>query len=265
MRLGLLDARINYAIVFDEIERDYDGTLSQHYWPNEGRKWDWIVRGSASVPTIPFSLEQLRLSRDYGGQDNPRYIDSVDEQMILPHVLWALASKPNPQLQRTPTRMIAEIFGKERALGAIFNHDRLELLDPRPPHQVITTRYERNPMLGESLKSYYSHRCQVCGHEFRDMFDLDYAEAHHIHRLGDGGPDVSSNIVVLCPNHHRIIHASNARFDADSLAFEYPNGLHESLILPDHLALSRDRGPAPRVLQQPLQLAAETKGQYQTE
>ena len=31
-----------------------------------------------------------------------------------------------------------------------------------------------------------------------------YAEAHHIHTLGDepAGPDVKENILTLCPNHH---------------------------------------------------------------
>jgi hypothetical protein len=49
-----------------------------------------------------------------------------------------------------------------------------------------------------------------------------------------GGPDISGNIVVICPNHHRIIHATNAYFDRRSLTYEYPNGLREPLISPDH-------------------------------
>jgi 5-methylcytosine-specific restriction enzyme A len=40
--------------------------------------------------------------------------------------------------------------------------------------------------------------------------------------------------VVICPNHHRIIHATNAYFDRRSLTYEYPNGLREPLISPDH-------------------------------
>jgi hypothetical protein len=49
-----------------------------------------------------------------------------------------------------------------------------------------------------------------------------------------GGPDVSGNIVVICPNHHHIIHATDARCDRQSLTYEYPNGLRELLIRPDH-------------------------------
>ena len=261
--IGKVQERINFAIVFDHLERDYDGSISRHYWPDEGMTWEWIVIGSASVPTIPFSLPDLRLTKDYSGQVTQRYIDPVDEIKVLPFIQWALASRPQPDLQLTPPRLIADRFGKERALSAIFNHDHLELLNPQPARQVFTTRYERNPLLGESLKSYYRHRCQVCGHEFQDMYDVEYAEAHHIHRLSDGGPDISSNIVVLCPNHHRVVHAANARFDSRSLSFGYPNGLIEPLVLPDHLAMSRDRTFGPSAMPRQMKLAAEVRETYQ--
>ena len=50
------------------------------HWPRENRTWPWIVYGSATVPTIPFSLEDLDLSMDYDGQINPRYIEPRDER-----------------------------------------------------------------------------------------------------------------------------------------------------------------------------------------
>jgi hypothetical protein len=65
-------------------------------------------------------------------------------------------------------------------------------------------------------------------------YGVAFSETHHIQYLSQGGPDVSGNIVVLCPNHHRIVHATDARFNRQSLAYEYPNGLCEPLILPDH-------------------------------
>lgn len=266
LRLGLTNARINYAIVFDRLERDYDGTLSREFWPNEGRTWNWIVYGSASVPTVPFSLDRLRLSRSYSGQDTQRFIEPADEELISPYIQWALASTPQPNLQITPPSSIADKFGREPVLSAIFNHDHLELLNPVPAHKIITTRYERNPLLGETLKSYYGHRCQVCGREFRNTYDVDYAEAHHIHRLSDGGPDVSGNIVVLCPNHHRVVHAAGARFDSGAMTFDFPNGLRESLLLPDHLQRSRDRNIWPRAFEQPqLKLVAESSEQYHSD
>lgn len=43
-------ARINFALIFDHLERDHDGSISRAHWPAEQRVWDWIVYGSATVP-----------------------------------------------------------------------------------------------------------------------------------------------------------------------------------------------------------------------
>lgn len=41
-------------------------------------------------------------------------------------------------------------------------------------------------------------------------------------------------MAVVCLNHHRVIHATDARFNRGTLTYEYPNGLREPLLLPDH-------------------------------
>jgi hypothetical protein len=68
-RLGKLHSRVDFALVFERLERDYDGTISRLHWPRENRTWPWIVYGSATVPTIPFSPEDLDLSM--GTRDRP--------------------------------------------------------------------------------------------------------------------------------------------------------------------------------------------------
>ncbi len=258
-----LRTRVDFALVFDRIERDIDGTISRFHWPNEGRTWDWIVYGSMTVPTVPFSLEDLGLSRRYDGQDNARRIDPVDEVRIQPFIQWSLAESPRPELQIIPAGRISEQFDRARILAAVRNHDRIALVrderlhsiaEPVPPydHSLASggdlapllaeeLRYRRNPSLADTLKSYYHYRCQVCGHDFEPRYGQSIAESHHIQYLSQGGPDVSPNIVVLCPNHHRVIHMTNARFDHDRLAYDYPNGLRERLILPDHLERQHER------------------------
>lgn len=44
-------------------------------------------------------------------------------------------------------------------------------------------------------------QCQV--HHHRSYVPLD---DHHLHPLGEGGPDEPHNIIVVCPNAHRRIH-----------------------------------------------------------
>ena len=233
-RLGKLDSRIDFALVFDHLEPDYAGTISRLHWPKEDRTWPWIVYGSATVPTIPFSLEKLGLSMSYEGQTNPRYIEPRDEQLIKPLIQWSLAEVPKPSLQVVPVSRVAEKFGTQRTLSAIYNHDRIAVLHPVPKRIVTAEEFVRNPFLAESLKAYYENRCQVCGKDFLPDYGVAFSETHHIQYLALGGPDISGNIVVLCPNHHRIIHATDAHFNRQSLIYEYPNGLREALIRPDH-------------------------------
>lgn len=252
-----LHSRVDFALVFDRIEPDPDGLVSRAHWPNEGRTWKWIVYGQMTVPTIPFSLEDLNLSRSYTGQDNARRIDPVDEEKILPFIQWALAERPRPDLQIVPAGRISDEFDRRRILDAIRNHDRIAFTKDDRTRQaaeqspafiagheydsdlatllVEETRYRRNPALADTLKSYYRYRCQVCGHDFEPRYGYSIAEGHHIQYLSQGGPDVSRNIVVLCPNHHRVVHTAHAQFNHSELAYEYPNGLRERLMLPDHL------------------------------
>ena len=123
-RLGKLHSRIDFALVFDHLEPDYDGMISRLHWPKEHRVWPWIVYGSATVPTIPFSLEDLDLSMDYDGQTNPRYIEPRDERLIRPYIQWSLAEVPKATLQSVPASQVAQRF----RTGA----DALGDLQPRP-------------------------------------------------------------------------------------------------------------------------------------
>ena len=141
---------------------------------------------------------------------------------------------PKPTLQLVPASRVAQEFGPQRALSAVYNHDRIAVLHAVPRRTVNVEEFVRNQFLADSLKSYYEHRCQICGKDFYPDYGVAFSETHHIEYLAQGGPDVSGNIVVICPNHHRTIHATNAHFDRQSLIYEYPNGLREPLIRPDH-------------------------------
>lgn len=236
-RLGKLHSRIDFALVFNHLEEDVNGSISRAHWPHENRTWRWIVHCSATVPTIPFSLEDLPLAETdkYAGQANPRYLLPQDEQLVLPYIRWSLAEQPVPYFETIPTAQMVQKFGHQKTLSAIYNHDQIAILKPVPTRQVTTEEFIRNPWLAESLKVYYGHRCQICSKSFLPDYGVDLAEIHHVHYLARGGPDVSSNIVVVCPNHHRVIHATDAHFNRQSLTYEYPNGFREALVLPDHL------------------------------
>ena len=100
--------------------------------------------------------------------------------------------------------------------------------------QIIKVR-RLDRAIGENLKLFYNYKCQICGDNFSNKYNCTIAEAHHIDFFVKSLNNDASNITVLCPNHHRIIHKVNPTFKRESLAFLYPNGFEERLALNKHL------------------------------
>jgi len=63
--------------------------------------------------------------------------------------------------------------------------------------------YRRNPALSSMLKQKRKDKCQICSTTFKVESGF-FCDTHHLLPLRAGGLDVSDNILVLCPNHHRI-------------------------------------------------------------
>ncbi len=88
----------------------------------------------------------------------------------------------------------------------------------------------------ENLKVLYGFRCQVCGQLVAEKYGGTVIDAHHVDPFTSSLNNNYDNIVVLCPNHHRIVHACHPEFiRCDIPAFLYPNGLRESLLIDKHL------------------------------
>mgnify|MGYP002707584737 FL=1 len=89
------------------------------------------------------------------------------------------------------------------------------------------------------LKRIYAYRCQICGVNIGSDYGTNIAEAHHINYFSKSIDNSSDNIVILCPNHHSLIHKLNPQFDYQKLQYVYPNGKVDKLILDLHLAKDR--------------------------
>ncbi|MDM8555811.1 hypothetical protein QUF75_13855, partial [Desulfococcaceae bacterium HSG7] len=59
--------------------------------------------------------------------------------------------------------------------------------------------------------------------------------AHHIQSFTTSLTNNSDNIMIICPNHHRLIHKVKPTFDKTNLMILYQNGYKEKLILNHHL------------------------------
>lgn len=94
-----------------------------------------------------------------------------------------------------------------------------------------------NRKISESLKLLYSFQCQICGNCIGEEYSTYVAETHHIDYFIHSLNNDSDNQLVLCPNHHRIIHNTNPIFIRSKLIYEYPNGLKQRLLINKHIRL----------------------------
>ncbi|MDO4493352.1 MAG: HNH endonuclease [Clostridia bacterium] len=92
-----------------------------------------------------------------------------------------------------------------------------------------------NKSIGDALKKHYVYRCQICGAPIGSAYGAHIAEAHHIRYFTKSQNNDAENILICCPNHHRIIHATNPVFDFGTQTYTYPNGYSEGLLLNDHI------------------------------
>ena len=86
--------------------------------------------------------------------------------------------------------------------------------------QLVKIR-KLNRKIGEKLKLLYGFRCQLCGKLIGEEFGLHVVEAHHIDYFVNSLNNDSNNQLIVCPNHHSIIHDANPTFDRRRLLYIY--------------------------------------------
>jgi hypothetical protein len=89
--------------------------------------------------------------------------------------------------------------------------------------------------IGDNLKRLYDYKCQICGLFIGEAYSATVIHTHHIEYFSVSLNNNADNIMVICPNHHGIIHTANPIFNRDKKVFTYPNGLVEELKLNLHL------------------------------
>jgi hypothetical protein len=216
--------RIRFALVFDRIVEDF-GSQSEVIW---GKHWKYLLYGSEVIPTIPFSLPDVPgISKDYAGQTQCLFIEPQDEALVLPYLKIEEEEEPGVRIEK---------FGAYPILKQLSAYDRIALVRGKPePVPGTRDQYPRDPWLARTLKDFYRCRCQICETDFKPKYDQPFSQTHHIKALGESGFDVSKNVLVLCPNHHAIIHKTHPDFDRSRLIYTYPNGYEEAVTLKEHL------------------------------
>ena len=135
-----------------------------------------------------------------------------------------------------------ESTNDNEALSADTPEDALEnILNAKDPSATIRIKVGNNKVriyktsIIKQLKKIYDGKCQLCGCRPFDSVDEDICEAHHIEYFSSSKNNDSANIIILCPNHHRLIHKLNPHYDADQQVFVYPDGRTEDIKINYHL------------------------------
>lgn len=134
-----------------------------------------------------------------------------------------------------------EIIEGGTGLLEIVNRDHIGPSEAR--RQLLLATSARDRQLVRDLHDLYRGRCQLCAFDSPVVYNVSSAEAHHVVYLSRGGEDSLENMILLCPNHHTVIHRADATFDYATHLFTFPNGRAEPLCLNTHLAR---RTPAAR-------------------
>lgn len=101
-----------------------------------------------------------------------------------------------------------------------------------PRYETTVSRLIRDTAVTRRVKSLYKHRCQVCDVQLQAPTGL-YAEAAHIMPLGAPhyGPDITGNVLCLCPNHHVLFDLGAFAVADDFVLIGLPGKLHQK---PEH-------------------------------
>ena len=100
--------------------------------------------------------------------------------------------------------------------------------------QIVKIR-KLNRKIGENLKLLYGYRCHICGQVIGEKYGSHIAEAHHIDYFVNSLNNDANNQMIVCPNHHSVIHDANPVLDRRRMVYRFDNGVEETIRINKHL------------------------------
>lgn len=90
--------------------------------------------------------------------------------------------------------------------------------------QVLTTKYERNPINRALCLAAKGYTCHVCGMDFKSVYGplgIDFIHVHHTVPVSQMGPDYRvdphKELFPVCPNCHAMLHRTDPPMPLDDL------------------------------------------------
>lgn len=133
-------------------------------------------------------------------------------------------------------KSISEFTEEEFELD--INYNKIDTTATIEKKQRLVKIRKLDKSICDNLKLLYQYNCQICGFDFGKKYNVNIVEGHHIQSFTTTMNNNADNILIICPNHHRIIHKANPNFEAKNFMFIYSNGLKEYLKLNQHILSS---------------------------
>ena len=98
--------------------------------------------------------------------------------------------------------------------------------------EISVSRIIRDTATSKRVKSLNNHECQICGSSIEMPGGQRYAEAHHIKPLGEphNGPDVSENMICVCPNDHARLDYGAIKLEREKIRFKPGHPISEEFL-----------------------------------
>jgi hypothetical protein len=174
------------------------------------------------------------LGRAFQGKAAVRRMTSEDHRILEAYARW-LPIEPRARLLPEERLEALLVSGDPESVQSLLAEEPSGLAAARREY-LIKRAATRRRLLTADLRDLYRGSCQLCRWAPRSLYETELCEGHHVRWLSRGGDDELSNMVLLCPNHHRAVHACDAPFDWASMGFAFPNGTERVVLLEHPLA-----------------------------
>ncbi len=235
------------------LTKTHNRKLAEIVWDkdNDGKTWEYIyfITDLQSI-----NLDRTEFASFFGYKQNfvPQGFNRINSNTLdeiinnYGSINDAISFLTNSKLKDTLIRFKGELETKgERELeNSVLDmtdeqfSSYLQSLDQEASVEVkegLKKVRKYNKKIIDELKEKYNHCCQICGHSGLDDYGVSVVEAHHIQEFALTQNNSPENIMILCPNHHRLIHKAKGKFDRKKKEVCYSNGYVESITINYHL------------------------------
>ena len=160
------------------------------------------------------------LGHSFQGHAAVRPLTPADHQVLVEYARH-LSREPRAHLLPEEVLEARILLGNPDAVSNLITAEAPGIADKRRRY-LFKDVPKRNPQFVKELREIYGGMCQLCGWNPKSLYQRDLCEAHHVHWLSRGGDDELHNMVLICPNHHRAIHRTDAPFDWADASFVFP-------------------------------------------